>query len=211
MKRIIQLVGLVVLGIIIGGLVWRQASRRRALPCPAWLSWLLENPLLDAAAGAQRTFERAGVAPGQRVLDAGCGPGRLTLPAARRVAPGGMVVAFDMQPAMLERLRAHLAAAGVTNVQPVLGRLGEDALEREAFDRALLVTVLGEIPDRAAALRDLYAALKPGGVLSVTELLPDPHFQSRGTVRRLGTQAGFRVAAVYGSPFRFTMNLVKPG
>ena len=45
-------------------------------------------------------------------------------------------------------------------------------LEQECFDRALLVTVLGEISDRARALRAVFPALKPGGQLSITEMLP---------------------------------------
>ena len=53
------------------------------------------------------------------------------------------------------------------------------------FDRALLVTVLGEIPDRDAALRAIFDALKPGGILSITEILRDPHYQRRTTVLRL--------------------------
>jgi len=41
----------------------------------------------------------------------------------------------------------------------------------------VLVTVLGEVPDREAALREIFDALKPGGILSVTEIIFDPHFQ----------------------------------
>lgn len=47
------------------------------------------------------------------------------------------------------------------------------------------MTVLGEVPDRDAGMRALHTALKPGGVLSVTEVIPDPHYQSHGTMRRL--------------------------
>jgi predicted methyltransferase len=72
------------------------------------------------------------------------------------------------------------------------------------------VTVLGEIPDRAAALEEVYAALKPGGVLSVTEVIFDPHFQRRSGVTRFGTAAGFRERAVFGNRFAYTVHLEKP-
>lgn len=133
------------------------------------------------------------------MLDAGCGPGRLSVPAARRVAPHGEVVALDIQPGMLDRLRVRAAAAGMTNIRPILGGLGQGLLDRDAFDRALLVTVLGDIPDRAAALREIRAALQPG-VLAVTEVVLDPHYQPPGTVRRLAEEAGFRPDRRYGTP-----------
>jgi ubiquinone/menaquinone biosynthesis C-methylase UbiE len=71
--------------------------------------------------------------------------------------------------------------------------------------------VLGEIPDKQAALREIHGALKPGGILSVTELLPDPHYQPQGKVRRLAAGAGFRLQARHGTWFAFTLNFQKPG
>ncbi len=56
----------------------------------------------------------------------------------------------------------------------------------------MLVSVLGEIPHQVAALQELYAALKPGGILSITEVIFDPHFQSRERVGRFLETIGFR-------------------
>lgn len=47
-----------------------------------------------------------------RVLDAGCGPGRLTIPLARQVGPTGEVVALDVQQGMLKRVRKNAARGG---------------------------------------------------------------------------------------------------
>ena len=63
-------------------------------------------------------------------------------------------------------------AANVANVRFVQAGLGEGKLPEAAFDRELLCTVLGEILDREAALAEIFKALKPGGILSVTEVLP---------------------------------------
>lgn len=192
----------------IGFLIWRR--QKRNLPCPSSLSFLLENPFMSRVAGAELLLDRAGVAEGMRVLDVGCGPGRITLPAARRVGPAGEVVALDIQESMLERVRQRIDAQNVTNVRLLHAGAGEGQTEPESFDRAFLVTVLGEIPDKAAALREVYRALKPGGVLSITEVLPDPDFQTPGAIQDLAREAGFEVGEKLGGFPAFTMNLVKP-
>lgn len=77
---------------------------------------------------------------------------------------------------MLEEVKKRVAAKHLENVQILLSRIDQDELEKNVFDRALLVTVLGEISDREAALHQIFAALKPGGLLSITEVIPDPHY-----------------------------------
>ena len=187
--------------------VWRWA----AWPCPSWLVPLLENPYFQTVAGARLLLDRAGVGPGMTVLDAGCGPGRVTLPAAERVGPSGRVVAVDVQRRMLDRLGGRLDESGMSNVEIGHIALGEGELGAGPFDVALMVTVLGEIPDQEAAVAEIFQALRPGGVLSVTEVLPDPHYQSVARVRALGAAAGFEVGRIHRGRVAFTQNLVKPG
>lgn len=200
-------VALLLLALVAGVLVWRWAR----WPCPSWLVPLLENPYVESVAGADLLVERAGIAPGMRVLDAGCGPGRVTLPAAARVGPDGRVVALDLQPRMLAQLEARLDAAGLKNVALVEAGLGDGRLPSDSFDRVLLATVLGENPDQRAALRELYDALRPGGVLSVTEVLPDPHYQRLARVRALAAETGFVEQRLFPGALSFTLNLAKPG
>lgn len=192
-------------------IVWRFASRRRSLPCPVWLRWFVEmdNPFTKTNR-ADAIVGHLGVTPGMTVLDVGCGPGRLTVPLARSVSPRGRVIAIDIQEGMLARAREKVVAAGLANVTFVRADVGDGKLGRELADRAVLVTVLGEIPDRERALREIFAALKPGTILSVTEIIFDPHFQSRGTVARLGRAAGFRVGEFFGTRIAFTLHLVRP-
>src|SRR5262249_26154242 len=156
---------------------WRYASRRRTLPCPVWLSWLLTNPLSPGDGGSAPLLNRLDLKRGMRVLDVGCGPGRVSIPAAQRVGPEGQVVSLDIQAAMLEKLQKRATARGVANIRTILGPVEEAAMEADSCDRALLVWVLGEIPDQATALCRIFAALKPGGLLSITETLRDPHYQ----------------------------------
>lgn len=209
MKRMLQTTLALWLALAVGSIVWRMLSRRRSLPCPSWMGVLLENPFTNSVSGP-RVLQLAGVERGQRMLDAGAGIGRLTIPASERVGPEGRVTALDIQPGMIRRLEQRLREKGIHNVTTILGGLGEGLLPAESFDRAIMVTVLGEIPDREGALREMYSALRPGGILAVTEMLPDPHFEFQGTVRRLAEAAGFDVGDVYGYPVAYTMTLRKP-
>ena len=69
--------------------------------------------------------------------------------------------------------------------------------------------VLGEARDRAGALREIYAALRPGGVLSVTEIFGDPHHLAARTVLKQAEAVGFRLAARFGSFPAYTLNFVR--
>lgn len=191
-------------------LIWRFASQRQSLPCPSWLHWMVEldNPFTRVNRAAT-ILEHLNVQASTTVADIGCGPGRLTIPLAKSVGPEGEVVAVDVQVGMIDRVRAKAQAEGLTNITFLQAGVGEGKLGRDCFDRAVLVTVLGEIPDREAAMREIYGAMKPAGLLSVTEVIFDPHFQGRQSVVRLAVAAGFREKAFFGNRIAYTIHFVK--
>lgn len=208
------------LGLFVGSLAAVAAllfvrQRRLPIPLPSFLSFVLENPVTEMFVGAERLLDRAELGPGMRVLDAGCGPGRITVPAARRVLPGGEVVALDSQEAMLQKLKQRLQREGVRNVGPVRGELGTDELFEEnllggdSFDRVLLVMAFGELRGRGEALEELYRATRTGGMLCVTEALGDPDYHGRATVRREVEAAGFRLSRLHDGRVSYTMDFVK--
>lgn len=205
------LFGLVSFALLVA-VTWRFASRRHSLPCPVWLRWLVEidNPFTRTTRAAV-IVDHLELQPGMTVLDVGCGPGRVAVPVAKRVGEQGEVVAMDIQPGMVRRAREKAQQANIANIRFVQAGAGEGKLGHNQFDRALLVTVLGEIPDREAALKEIYDVLKPGGMLSVTETVFDPHYQNRRTVVRLAESVGFRERRFFGNRIAFTLNLDKPG
>lgn len=191
--------------------VWRMTSLRRSLPCPVWLRWLVEldNPFTETNR-ADFIIKHLDLQPGMKALDFGCGPGRLTIPMAEKVGDQGQVTAVDIQPGMLKRTQEKAQAINRDNIQFVQAAAGEDKLGTDQFDRAVLVTVLGEIPDQSSAMKELFNAMKPGGLLSVTEVIFDPHFQSQESVLKLAQDVGFKNKDFFGNRLAYTLHLEKP-
>ncbi len=196
---------------LIAVLGWSLHSRRHSIPCPSWLGWLIEldNPLFRNNR-ASAIVAGLGLRPGMAVLDVGCGPGRLAIPMAREVGPAGQVTALDLQEAMLRKAAKKAKSAGLSNIAfrqaDIAGGIRGDG----PFDRATLVTVLGEVPDKRAALEAIFAGLKPGGVLAVTEIVADPHFQRRASVISLAQSVGFHERGRRGGLLSYTLYLEKP-
>jgi ubiquinone/menaquinone biosynthesis C-methylase UbiE len=190
--------------------LWRYASRRWSLPCPSVLSWAVDGPIVDMVAGTTTTLDRMDLRPGMTVVEIGPGPGRLLLRAARRVLPDGKVIGVELQQGMIDKLRQKLTHDDPGNVEVIHADATTVVLPREQADLVYLCTVLGEIPDRQKALANCYQALKPGGRLSITEIIGDPHYQSRAKVKELTRQAGFEPENVAGNWRMVTANFRKP-
>jgi ubiquinone/menaquinone biosynthesis C-methylase UbiE len=191
-------------------LVWRFISNRKSLPCPSWLGWMVEmdNPFTKTNR-AHVIIDLLGLQPGMKVLDAGCGPGRLSIPAAQAIGSQGELTALDLQAEMLARVQEKTKTAGLSNIRFIHSGLGVEKLEKNYYDRALMVTVLGEIPDQESAMTEIFEALKPGGILSVTEVIFDPHFQSRAAVQRVASNVGFSEVGFFGKRLAYTMHFEK--
>lgn len=114
----------------------------------------------------QEVLKLAAIAPGQRVLDVGCGTGTQTIAIARQVAPGGSVTGVDVSPEMLASARRRSAQAGVA-----IEFRHSDAtalpFPDQSFDRVMMCMAMHMLPeaDRSACLRELARVLAPGGRL----------------------------------------------
>jgi ubiquinone/menaquinone biosynthesis C-methylase UbiE len=135
---------------------------------------------------------------GEHLLEVGPGTGYYTLPVAEWIAPGGALDVLDVQQEMLDHTMRRAVEAGITNITASCADARELPYEDGSFDGAYLVTVLGEIPDQDAALRELRRVLKPGGRLVVGELMGDPHMVSLGRMRPRAEAAGLRFERTVG-------------
>lgn len=191
-------------------IIYIWANRRYSLPCPAWLAWMVEldNPF-TLTNRSSFIIQQLALTPEMTVLDAGCGPGRLTIPVAETLGTQGRILAVDIQQEMLDIVQKKAIDKGITTIDYLNAPLGTGALPLATFDRALLITVLGEIPDQRAALKEIYSALKPGGILSITEIIFDPHFQRLGKVEALAHEVGFTRHALFGGRLAYNLLLKK--
>lgn len=185
-------------------LSWVAAKVGHSAPCPASLSYIVDNPVRRWY--LRDVVERAGVRSGERVLELGPGPGVFTIEAARRTSPRGSIVAVDIQPKMISALESRLHEAGIHNVEAHVAAASQLPLDDGSVDRAFLVTVLPEIPDKQLALSEVYRVLKPNGILSVTEEFLDPDYPLPQTTVRWASQAGFELVERHGNWWTYTLN-----
>jgi ubiquinone/menaquinone biosynthesis C-methylase UbiE len=145
--------------------------------------------------------------PGERLLELGVGTGYYSCELAEWVAPEGTLELFDLQQEFLDHTMRAAAARGLTNLLPTQGDATSLPYEDASIDAVILTAVLGEIPERLAALREIRRVLKPSGRLVVGELFGDPHFTSRGNLKRLGAEVGLDMVEASGPAFGFFARL----
>jgi len=141
----------------------------------------------------------AGLQPGQRVLEVGCGPGHFTVPAARMVGEGGEVVALDISPIAVAKVQAKAAKAGVGNITTVLADASDTALADSSFDLVFAFGLGHGRGDMYLMRNELHRLLKPDGVLATEGVLwpSDRWFQptgQQGSIHRFRRRVAIRDA-----------------
>jgi SAM-dependent methyltransferase len=197
---------IVVASVIVVWLVLREIQ----FPMPHWAGFLIDGPWRKLLMPADVTLNRMALGPGMRVVEVGCGTGYLSVDVARRIEPGGMLFCVDIQPEMVEKTLKRLDAHGLRNTQGFVAPARKLPFDIFDIDLVFMAHVLGEIPDRLAALREALRVLQPGAALSVTESLPDPHYRFRNDAVKLARQAGFELASIEGSLLNYTATFRKP-
>jgi ubiquinone/menaquinone biosynthesis C-methylase UbiE len=128
-----------------------------------------EQARFDAERKPQTLVEALAIGPGSRVADVGAGSGLLTVHLARAVAPGGKVVATDIDGSVLDLLQQRLDAAGLGGVvEKRVVAADSPGLDDGGYDAILLAEVDHYFPDPVKWLETAAAALKPGGRIVIS-------------------------------------------
>ena len=119
----------------------RHSDKLHASGLAFWMISLMhDNPLLPHLKNPYRSLEIAGIKPGQKVMEVGCGPGFFTIPAAKIVGTDGIVCAIDVNPRAVKRVEEKIRKYGVDNIKPILGNAANTELQDSSVD---LVFIFG--------------------------------------------------------------------
>src|SRR5215211_2641708 len=196
MRRLALVAGAALLG---AALWWRKNPSA----CPYSQRFWVEapHPFITRA----RLREILDPQPGERVLEVGPGTGYYALPVAGWLAPSGRLDVVDVQQEMLDHTVARAGEQGIDNIAPARADARALPYPDDVFDGAYLVTVLGEIPDQGAALRELRRVVKPEGRIVVGELFGDPHMVTHRALTKRAAACGLQVDhALGGRLWHFT-------
>lgn len=210
--RIIFLIILIVFGIFFFTVfvVLRIIRKYHKFPVPAFMTRLIDNPVRRKLLQKPETVaKRMKLKPGMTVIEIGPGKGNYTKAIAKNILPEGKVYAIDIQESIINRLKKKIEKESITNIIPKIDDTYNLSFEGETIDRVLMIACLPEIPDPIRVLKEIKRVLKPNGLISLSEMLPDPDYPRRKTEKKWAKEAGFELDEQFGNWFIYQLNFKK--
>jgi len=131
----------------------------------------LPTACVESFAGTGNPLGLGALAPGETVLDIGCGAGIDSLIAARQVGPGGRVIAVDMTDEMLAKAERAANEAGLSNIEFRKGLAEALPAETGAVDVVISNGVINLCPDKLAVMGEVRRVLAPGGRFQIADIV----------------------------------------
>ncbi|MFW9943334.1 MAG: class I SAM-dependent methyltransferase [Candidatus Thorarchaeota archaeon] len=210
--RIIFLIILIIFGIFFFTVfvVLRIIRKYHKFPVPAFMTRLIDNPVRRKLLQKPETVaKRMKLKPGMTVIEIGPGKGNYTKAIAKNILPEGKVYAIDIQESIISRLKKKIEKESITNIIPKIDDTYNLSFEGETIDRVLMIACLPEIPDPIRSLKEIKRVLKPNGLISLSEMLPDPDYPRRKTEKKWAKEAGFELDEQFGNWFIYQLNFKK--
>lgn len=191
-------------------IILRIIRRYYKFPIPAIMTRLIDNPIRRRFIQRPKVIaERMQLKPGMVVVEIGPGKGSYTKAVAERILPGGKVYAVDIQESVVKRLKSRVAQEGITNIIPMIDNAHNFSFDTESADRVVALSCLPEIPEQVKVLRECHRILKPDGLVCLCEVLIDPDYPRRKTVKRWADEAGLELRHEFGNWFACQLNFGK--
>ena len=199
------------LGLFMLQVVFRIIRHWYHFPIPSVMTQFIDNPFRRRfIQNPEVIANRMRLMPGMRVVEIGPGKGSYTFAFARRVMPDGIVYACDIQEYVLDRLRERARREGISNVDVRIDNVYAFSFPDASMDRVIAISCLAEIPEPIRVLKECGRILKPGGLICLSELLPDPDYPFVGTEKRWAAEAGLKLEEEFGSFFAYQLHFRKP-
>ncbi len=210
--RLIFLILLIIFGIFFFTIfvVLRIIRKYHKFPVPSFMTRLIDNPIRRKLVQKPATVaKRLKLESGMVVLEIGPGKGSYTKAFAKEVLPDGKVYAIDIQDSIIERLKKRLERENIDNIIPKIDDAYNLSFEDSSIDRAIMIACLPEIPDPVRVLKEIKRVLKPEGIVSLSEMLPDPDYPRRKTEIKWANEAGLELQNKFGNWFIYQLNFKK--
>lgn len=175
---------------------------------------MFDSPERDAWQKPEELVKALSLAPGQRVADLGAGTGYLERHLSRAVGAGGTVFAVDVEPALVEHLRARAEKESTDNVVPILASFDNPRLPAGSLDLILIVDTYHHIDARKRYLERLRQTLARGGRVAIVDFQkrelpvgpPLAHKLDKSEVVEEMTSAGYALAQDLDLlPYQYTL------
>jgi ubiquinone/menaquinone biosynthesis C-methylase UbiE len=135
----------------------------------------LERPERQEEERTDLLIDALKLKPGETVADIGAGTGYIAEKMARRILPGGIVYAVDIQQEMLDLLERKMKLLRLDNVKPLLGTITDPKLPEGTIDLIIMVDVYHEFDHPYEMTESMVKSLKRGGRLVFIEFrMEDP-------------------------------------
>ena len=160
---------------------------------------IFDSPGREERLQINRVMDILGITGGKRVADIGAGSGWFTVRAARRVGPGGVVYAEDINTEAIYYIDARAKKEQLSNVRAILGKADDPLLPAGSLDAVLLLKTYHEVADPVALLKRVRASLRPGAKVGIIDRNGngEDHGVGRDVVLREAGQAGYRLLKQY--------------
>jgi len=175
---------------------------------PYQMAFTLLIPLRNIFLSPKQLIKRMELSEEHHVLEVGSGPGYFSIKVAKYLERGQLVLA-DIQQEMLNFAKKRIDRKDLKNVNYCLCDGRKFNYPNNSFDRIFMVTVIGEVENKEAYLQEFYRILKPGGLLSISELAGDPDKMTPDELKLLVSQTDFNYYNIHGSKRNYTVNFQK--
>lgn len=175
---------------------------------PHQMSFILLIPLRNLLLSPGQLVKRLELRSEDNVLEVGCGPGYFS-PAVAGTLTAGKLVLADIQQEMLDRARRRMQKKGAFNAEYYLCDGFAFNFPDALFDRIFMINVIGEVENKEAYIKGFDRILKPGGILSISELVGNPDKLTVNEMKALLRNTNLEFCKLYGNRINYTVNFKK--